>query len=47
MLLRKKFLPDRTLYAPIDAKVLEAYGIFRKLGFYGLQLDSFAGTRTS
>ena len=43
MLLRKKFLPDRVLYAPIDAKALEAYGIFRQLGFYGLQLDSFAG----
>lgn len=43
MLLRKKYLPDRVLYAPIDAKALEAYGIFRQLGFYGLKLDTFAG----
>lgn len=43
MLLRKKCFPDRVLYAPIDAQALEAYGIFRQLGFYGLKLDSYAG----
>ena len=43
MLLRKKYLPDRVFYAPIDAKALEAYGIFRQLGFYGLKLETFAG----
>ena len=43
MLLRKKYFPDRVLYAPMDAKALEAYGIFRQLGFYGLKLDTFAG----
>jgi len=43
MLLRKRFFPDRVFYAPIDAQALEAYGIFQQLGFYGLQLDTFAG----
>jgi 1-acyl-sn-glycerol-3-phosphate acyltransferase len=43
MLLRKKYFADRTLYAPIDANALEAYAIFKQLGFYGLKLDSFAG----
>ncbi len=43
MLLRKKYMPDRVFYAPIDAKALEAYAVFRQLGFYGLKLDTFAG----
>jgi 1-acyl-sn-glycerol-3-phosphate acyltransferase len=43
MLLRKAYFPDRTFYAPIDAKALEAYGVFRKLGFYGLELETFQG----
>jgi len=43
MLLRRRYFPDRILYAPIDAEALEAYGIFRKLGFYGLSLETYAG----
>lgn len=43
MLMRKKYMPDRVFYAPIDAKALEAYAVFRQLGFYGLKLDTFAG----
>lgn len=43
MLLNKAYFPDRTFYAPIDAVALNAYGIFRKLGFYGLELDRFHG----
>ena len=43
MLLRKAYFPSHTLFAPIDAKALEAYGIFRSLGFYGIQLDRLAG----
>jgi 1-acyl-sn-glycerol-3-phosphate acyltransferase len=43
MLLRKAYFSDRTFYAPIDAKALEAYWIFRKLGFYGLELESYQG----
>ena len=43
MLLRKRYLPESVFYAPIDAQALEAYGIFRKLGFYGLNLNTYAG----
>ena len=43
MLLRKAYFAQRTFYAPIDAKALEAYGIFRQLGFYGLELESYSG----
>jgi 1-acyl-sn-glycerol-3-phosphate acyltransferase len=43
MLLRKKYYSNHIFYAPIDSKALEAYGVFRKMGFYGLELESYAG----
>lgn len=45
MLLNQRYFSSRTLYAPIDAKALESYKIFQKLGFFGVQLDSFEGAR--
>lgn len=36
---------ERTFYAPIDAEALANYGMFRKLGFYGVRLDSLSGAR--
>ena len=38
--------PDRTFYAPIDADALAKYGMFRKLGFYGVDQHSAAGARS-
>lgn len=45
MLARKEVLPNRTLYAPIDADMLENYAVLKKMGFYGVKLDSFAGAQ--
>jgi 1-acyl-sn-glycerol-3-phosphate acyltransferase len=35
--------PDRQFYAPIDAKALEQYSVFSKLGFYGVASDTSRG----
>jgi len=35
---------DRRHYAPIDAAMLEKYGIFKKLGFFGVEQDSARGS---
>jgi len=35
---------DRRHYAPIDAAMLEKYGIFKKLGFFGVAQDSARGS---
>ena len=39
---RTLFAP-RQFYAPIDAAALEHYGVFKKLGFYGVQMNSSRG----
>jgi len=36
-------LPERKTYAPIDAEMLEKYGVFKKLGFYGIEQNSRRG----
>lgn len=41
-LCRQLFAP-RQFYAPIDARALEQYQVFRKLGFFGIDLESRAG----
>lgn len=38
--------PDRKHYAPIDAAMLERYGFFKHLGFFGVAQDSAQGART-
>jgi len=35
---------DRRHYAPIDAAMLEKYGLFKKLGFFGVEQDSPRGS---
>lgn len=40
MILKARFLPHRTGYTPIDASMLERYGIFRKLGYIGIDRES-------
>lgn len=42
MILKARFFPDRTGYTPIDASMLERYGIFRKLGFIGVDRENKA-----
>ena len=43
MQLNRTYFSNRIFYAPIDAKALEAYGVFRQLGFYGISLDRIRG----
>ncbi len=43
MLLRQWAMPQRTLYAPIDAEQLENYAVLKKMGFFGVQMHSFHG----
>jgi 1-acyl-sn-glycerol-3-phosphate acyltransferase len=38
--------PDRVPYGPIDARALEKYRFFAKLGFFGVEQDSMRGART-
>jgi 1-acyl-sn-glycerol-3-phosphate acyltransferase len=45
VLLHDLYFMPRTFYAPIDARALAAYPIFSKLGFYGIDLHSTAGSR--
>ena len=37
LLLSREFFPDRTSFAPIDAAMLERYGFFKRLGFFGVE----------
>lgn len=39
-------LRDGTSYAPIHAEMLERYGVFKRLGFFGVRPDSAAGGRS-
>ncbi len=36
---------SRRHYAPIDAEMLEKYGVFRRLGFFGVEQDTRKGAR--
>ena len=45
MLARKEAMPMRTLYAPIDSEMLENYAVLKKMGFYGVKLESYAGAQ--
>ncbi len=44
-LLNRLYMSGRTPYMPIDQSALDQYPVFRKLGFYGIDLDSMAGAR--
>lgn len=41
--LHRTLFPGRHFFAPIDSAALEQYGVFEKLGFYGVQLSTVAG----
>jgi 1-acyl-sn-glycerol-3-phosphate acyltransferase len=42
-MIAQELLPGRRHYAPIDARMLEKYGIFRKLGFFGIEPGTAKG----
>lgn len=44
LLLAREFFPERSSFGPIDSAMLERYGIFKRLGFFGVD-RSLRGTR--
>lgn len=46
MFLAQQTFPRRRYYAPIDARSLQQYRVFARLGYYGIDLDSAAGAAT-
>ena len=44
-MLHRRYFSDRTMYAPIDQAALQQYPVFRKLGFYGIDLNSLDGAK--
>ena len=43
MMCQSHYMSKRTLFAPIDAEQLETYAVLKKMGFYGVRLQSFSG----
>lgn len=43
LVLAKRFFPDRSLFAPIDAEALKKYPFMQRLGFFPVQQDSLHG----
>ncbi len=41
--LKQHYYPERVGYAPMDAKALERYRLFRRLGFFGVEQGSRRG----
>lgn len=46
LLLAREFFADRTSFAPIESAMLERYGLFRRLGFFGVEPRTARGART-
>jgi 1-acyl-sn-glycerol-3-phosphate acyltransferase len=44
LLLARDFFPERSAFGPIDSAMLERYGIFKRLGFFGVD-PTLRGTR--
>ena len=45
LLLAREFFPSRTSFAPIEAAMLERYGFFKHLGFFGIEPQTPRGAR--
>lgn len=45
LLLARDFFPERSAFGPIESAMLERYGIFKRLGFFGVD-PTLRGTRT-
>ncbi len=43
VLLAAELMPERRHYAPMDAKALERYGIFKKIGVFGVEMKTPRG----
>jgi hypothetical protein len=43
LFLSRCFFADRVSFAPMDAAMLERYGFFRHLGFFGVERDAIRG----
>jgi 1-acyl-sn-glycerol-3-phosphate acyltransferase len=43
LVLKDEFFPERNAFTPMDAAMLERYGFFRKLGFFGVEQSSRRG----
>jgi len=43
LLLSREFFANRTSFAPIDGSMLERYGFFKHLGFFGVEQQSAIG----
>ena len=46
LLLAREFFPGRSSFAPIDSAMLERYGFFQHLGFFGVEQGTGRGART-
>lgn len=46
LLIAREFFPHRTSFAPIEAAMLERYGIFKHVGFFGIEPGTAQGGRT-
>ncbi len=46
LLVARRFFPSRTSFAPIEAAMLERYGFFKYLGFFGIEPGTAGGART-
>lgn len=46
LLLARRFFADRTSFAPMESAMLASYGLFRRLGFFGIVPHSARGART-
>ncbi len=44
--LARQLFPQRRAYGPIDAAALERYPFMRRIGLFGVQADSYAGSAT-
>lgn len=43
LILKDRFFPHRPLYSPIDSEALKKYGLFRRLGFFGVERGTRRG----
>ena len=43
--LNQRYFGGRRAYSPIDSNALEKYPLFRKLGYYGIEMDSLDGAK--
>lgn len=45
LLLTRELFPKRTFFAPMDARALERYGIFKRIGCFGVEQGTIRGVK--